>query len=433
MNITIKLFKATCAFCLTVSLSVDIARCQIEPGIIPDGTQGETMKIEERDTVKVPLKFENWNHFDGSLTTLKIGGGFLYEYAGYIQDESGKQQMDSADVELNPEFAVRDFRVTMSGRVKTKRFITWKAGIMYDGPSRSWFMRETGIMLGFPELHSYIFAGRTKEGFSLNKVMNGYSGWTMERQMALDVIPILADGVKWMGFLPKQRLFWNVGVFANWLSKDQSFSTYKWQFATRIGWLPYYSAERNTTLHIGLNYRYGESENGEIRVRSRPEANPAPFFIDAGTFPASHSNHFGGELYFNSGPFMVGSEYYVHSFTSPEKDNPAFVGGDIMMSYIFTGESRAYSDVSNIYGFIPVKKSLFNGGPGAWELVVRFSSLDLDDGKIHGGKFWRITPMVNWYLSENVRLELVYGYGVLERFAMKGTTQFFQSRIQFML
>jgi phosphate-selective porin OprO/OprP len=303
---------------------------------------------------------------------------------------------------------------------------------MYDGPTSSWFVRETGLMIGVPELSGHIFIGRTKEGFSLNKVMNGYAGWTFERQMALDVIPILADGVKWMGFLPKQRLLWNIGVFVDWLSKNQSFSTYNWQFAARIGWLPIYSEDGKTLLHVGVSYRYGEPEGGEIRVRSRPEANPAPYFIDTDKFPAHHSNHVGGEVYFTAGAFMLGSEYYFHMFSSPEKDNPVFQGGDIVASYIITGESRPYSTVSGIYAFIPVNKSVFNGGPGAWEAVLRFSALDLDGGTVNGGKFWRITPMINWYLSENARFELAYGYGVLERFGMKGATHFFQSRIQLM-
>jgi phosphate-selective porin OprO/OprP len=378
------------------------------------------------------LSFENWNLFDGPLTTLKIGGGFLYEFAGYSQDEAGRQQMDSADIDLEPAFKLRDFRITMSGRLKTKRFITWKAGIMYDGPTSSWFIRESGIMVGVPELSGHIFIGRTKEGFSLNKVMNGYAGWTLERQMALDVIPILADGVKWMGFLPRQRLLWNIGVFVDWLSHDQSFSTYSWQFAVRLGWLPVYSEDGKRLLHLGVSYRYGEPEAGEIRVRSRPEANPAPYFIDTDKFPAHHSNHIGGEVYFTSGPFMLGSEYYVHMFSSPEKDNPKFHGGEIVASYIITGESRPYSTVSGIYAFVPVNKSVFDGGPGAWEAVLRFSVLDLDGGTLNGGKFWRITPMINWYLSENARFELAYGYGVLDRFGMNGATHFFQSRIQLM-
>lgn len=82
-------------------LTVDQVLSQISPGVIPDGTQGETMKINDADTIPQRLSFENWNQFDGPLSTLKIGGGFLYEFAGYLQDEAGKQQMDSADIELD--------------------------------------------------------------------------------------------------------------------------------------------------------------------------------------------------------------------------------------------------------------------------------------------------------------------------------------------
>ena len=76
---------------------------------------------------------------------------------------------------------------------------------------------------------------------------------------------------------------------------------------------------------------------------------------------------------------------------------------------------------------------MFEGGPGAWELVLRYSYTDLDSKGIQGGKFWRITPMVNWHMSDNVRLEFVYGYGMLDRFNTEGGTHFFQTRIQFQL
>jgi phosphate-selective porin OprO/OprP len=58
---------------------------------------------------------------------------------------------------------------------------------------------------------------------------------------------------------------------------------------------------------------------------------------------------------------------------------------------------------------------------------------DLDSGTIQGGRFWRITPMANWHLSDNMRLEFTYGYGVLDRFGLKGGTQFFQTRLQLQL
>jgi phosphate-selective porin OprO/OprP len=74
---------------------------------------------------------------------------------------------------------------------------------------------------------------------------------------------------------------------------------------------------------------------------------------------------------------------------------------------------------------------VFEGGPGAVEALLRFSFIDLDDGAIEGGRFWRLTPMVNWYLSDHLRLELAYGISQLDRFGVVGTTQFFQTRLQF--
>ena len=84
----------------------------------------------------------------------------------------------------------------------------------------------------------------------------------------------------------------------------------------------------------------------------------------------------------------------------------------------------------SVFGFVPVTKSVFKGGWGEWEAVLRYSSLDLEDGSIHGGKFWRITPMINWYMTKALRTEFIYGYGVLDRYNMKGTMQVFQIRLQ---
>jgi phosphate-selective porin OprO and OprP len=49
--------------------------------------------------------------------------------------------------------------------------------------------------------------------------MVGYAGWTMERATIGDAtIPILADGVKWLGYAPKAHLIWNLGFYVDWLS-----------------------------------------------------------------------------------------------------------------------------------------------------------------------------------------------------------------------
>ncbi len=177
------------------------AFCQEIKQPVPDGTQGEVFRAESIDSVGNPTQGMKLNEWDGPLSTMKFGGGILYEYAGFSQDEVSKEQITAES-----NFKLRDARFTLSGKFKTKREITWKMGIMYDGNDKSWYMRETGVLFNIPEISGHVFIGRTKEGYSLSKVMVGYAIWNTERMAAIDIIPILADGIKYMGYLPKQRV-----------------------------------------------------------------------------------------------------------------------------------------------------------------------------------------------------------------------------------
>jgi phosphate-selective porin OprO/OprP len=398
-----------------------------EKKIVPDGTTGLVLEISPDDylTKKKPP-----NEYEGTYSTIRIGMGYILDAATFSQNAVFKQQMDSAGLVFDPKFETRDFRIMASGVSKIRRTLSWKLGFMYDGDKKVWLLRETGLTIGVPELFGHIFVGRTKEGYSMVKVMNGHSPWTAERQMALDVIPILADGIKYFGHLPNSRIFFNLAYFNDIASKGQSFSTYAWQYDARIGWLPFYDKEKNRVLHVAGNLRYGKPVDGKITLKSRPESNPAPQIINTGSFSADHSIHIGGEIYYSTGRLLLGSEVMVHKFNASAAQDHYFFGGDVFATYIFTKTKRPYMTTGSIFGFVPVTKSVFKGGWGEWEAVLRFSTLDLDDGSIHGGKFWRITPMVNWYMSKIVRTEFVYGYGVLNRYNMKGAVQIFQVRLQ---
>ncbi len=425
MNKWIPLFSVILTLCIACPLFAQDTL--FRP--IPDGTMGEF--LEPADSIEKKKFPKNINLFNGRFSSVRVGVGFLPEYAAFKQDAIAKKQMDSAGVTVEDQWKIRDFRVFASGQLTTKRMLSWKIGLMYDGPNREWLVRETGLTIGVPEISGHIFIGRTKEGYSLNKVMNGYAGWTMERQMALDVIPILADGIKYIGFWEKKKIVWNVGIYNDLFSHEQGFSTYAWQFAGRLGYLPVMDKAGKRQLHLGINYRYGAPENGKMRLRSRPEANHAPYFIDTDVFDSRHSNHAGTEIYYTKGPLMIGSEYHWHWFDAGVKGSPAFHGGDIAISYMLTGGARPYTTTSGVYSFVPVKRSVFKKGPGEIEVLLRYSSLDLNAGQIKGGSFRRITPMINWYMTRNARLELAYGYGILDRFGMKGATQFYQARLQF--
>ena len=367
-----------------------------------------------------------WNEYEGPLFTLRASAGVILDAGTYAQNEASREQFD-----LEPDAQVRDFRVMLNGRIKAKRAITWCAGFMYDSSNKEWLVRQTGVMIAVPELKGHVFVGRSKEGISLNMVMVGYAGWMMERSTTVvATVPLLADGIKWMAHFPKRRLLLNVGWYTDVLSEGQSFSSYDQQFVARVGWLPVLE-ENGTLLHIAVAGRYGLVNDRMLRLRSRPELNIAPYFVETESFAAHDTRMAQAEVYYRPGPFLFGTEYFVQKVNALELPDPLFHGGDMVVSWLITGETRKYNTAGGYFLAVSPRRTVWEGGPGAWEALLRLSYIDLDDGPIHGGRFWRLTPMVNWYLTDHLRLEFAYGVGQLDRFGVRGTTQFFQSRFQF--
>src|SRR5215471_3416348 len=399
----------------------------------PDPTIEKTIDAGEADESEIvpERRFSSWNQYEGKYITARAGGGFLFDTAAYAQDQQSKQQF-----QLGFSYKIRDFRFLLSGKFpKFKRPVTYSFGIMWDGPTRSWLIRQTGVTIALPEKWGYFFIGRTKEGFSLNKVMTGYDGWTMERSPMNDAtVPLLADGFKWMGYLPRSGIMWNVGYYNDIFSKGQSFSSYSSQEVARLAWLPIRKvSDTHSLLHLGVNLRYGKPVNNALQLRSRPESFTAPYFVDTGKFPATSTFMTGPEVYYRHRNWLFGSEYWIQKVFSTPMRNPLFNGGEIGAQWIITGETRTYNTVGGFFRAVIPQRPVFSGGPGAWELVSRYSYINLDSGTITGGRFGRFTEQLNWYLSNNVRLEFNYGYGHLDRFGLGGNTQFFQSRIQLQL
>jgi phosphate-selective porin OprO and OprP len=372
----------------------------------------------------------SWNSYEGPYMTMRVGGGFLYDYTAYGQDEDSKTQMS-----LNGQGNVRDSRLVIKGAFPKIAGLSYTFGYMYDTSADQWKFRQTGLQYEIPKLDGRLFVGRTKEGLSTNKLMVGYQGWTIERAAINDAfVPILADGLKWMGNSPDGRVVYSLGWFKDGLSETESFNKNDEQVVARAVLLPFLLSDPNRLLHLAAVFRWAKAEDGFLQYRSKPEAYAAQSYaIDTGKFAANHSDIVGLEAYYRPGPLMFGAEYMINYVSSPETHNPTFHGGEIFAAYTITGEIRPYNTKGAFFDRISPNSSVFDGGRGAWEAVLRYSYADLDSGTIHGGKFWRITPVLNWHMSDNVRLEIGYGYGVLDRFNVKGATQFFQTRLQLQL
>src|SRR6188768_3838254 len=152
------------------------SHCQSSEPLPADSTTDTTVEAGEADATEPRRKLVKWNEYDGPISTLRVGFGFLTDFSGYLQDDASEEQFD-----LHPDVGLRDFRLLFKGKFKTERPLSWTLGYMWDGSLEEWRFRQTGVMVGVPELSGKFFLGRTKEGYSMIKVMVGYHGWTIER------------------------------------------------------------------------------------------------------------------------------------------------------------------------------------------------------------------------------------------------------------
>ena len=423
--------RALAAAWLLVSIVGSLAAAEPHATGTPP-TIDDTAQAGEADALEPPRKLLKWNEADFGVTTFRFGFGFLTDFVHTEQDAESEQQISIADP---TDTGLRDFRLLFRGKAKTKRPLSWTVGYMYDGADEAWRFRQTGIEIGLPEVKGRVFIGRTKEGYSMVKVMVGYHPWMIERSPGLDAfIPILADGVKYMGYYPKSGLFLNFGVFGDWGWENEKFATYDHQIVARLGWRPILSEADGRVLHLAVMGREARPDEGSFQVRARPESYLSPYFVDTGRFNSDHARTTGMEAYWRSGPWLFGGEYDWQELDADDTgEKPVFHAGDAVVSWLITGETRPYNAPGGFFGPISPARTVFEGGLGAWEAVLHFSYTDFDDESFRGGKLWRITPMVNWHLSDNLRFELVYGYAELDRFDLEGHTQFFQSRLQITL
>jgi phosphate-selective porin OprO/OprP len=106
------------------------------------------------------------------------------------------------------------------------------------------------------------------------------------------------------------------------------------------------------------------------------------------------------------GPLSAQAEYITTSVSRNADSNLDFDGWYAQAGYFLTGESRNYKKGS--FGGITPKASVGEGGIGAWELALRYSTLDLIDKDIDGGDVDSYTVGLNWFATPSLRFSANY-------------------------
>ncbi len=174
--------------------------------------------------------------------------------------------------------------------------------------------------------------------------------------------------------------------------------------------------EKGHVLNLGGSLRHQSSNGSDShRQRTRPQTHISSFRpVDTGNFISDGFTSVGVQTIYQRGPFELESEYFRQKYDQvqgglADGEKPEFTGGYVQAGYFVTGESRAYDPGMDVFAAPTPARSLSQGGIGAWQLAAGYSTLDLSDGSIDGGKIDMLMLGVNWYPEQRLRLSLEYG------------------------
>lgn len=160
----------------------------------------------------------------------------------------------------------------------------------------------------------------------------------------------------------------------------------------------------DSLLHFGVSGEVRSIGDGEdVRQRARPGAHLAPRFIDTGAIPGvDNSYKVGGELAAVRGPLAVQAQYTAQS-NQRDGSDLFFDGWYAQASYFLTQDSRAAAYSGGRFGSIKP-----NGNYGAWQVAMRYDTVDLNDEGFVGGQQTNLAAALNWYVNKYVRFSINY-------------------------
>lgn len=262
--------------------------------------------------------------------------------------------------------------------------------------------------------------GKQKEPISTERIMTLIHLPMQERSSVADAFLLSRNfGALVNGNALNRRMSWAGGVFNNFIDSDQSIDDSATAVVGRVTWLPFVSEDQNNLFHLGLAARLSDGNRGYL-YRAEPEFNKSPLFVDTGAGDADGISQYNLEASWRRGPLWVSGEYVGTHVDSPASGALDFSGYYVTGSWILTREMRDYIYKSGTFGPVPVSRSVYQNGKGAWEVAARWSSIDLTDGPVVGGEMDVSSLAVNWWLSPIFNINLNYRYIMNDRDDLDG-------------
>ncbi|MCE9526592.1 MAG: OprO/OprP family phosphate-selective porin [Planctomycetales bacterium] len=213
-------------------------------------------------------------------------------------------------------------------------------------------------------------------------------------------------------------------------------------------WLPWYDeASGRGLFHVGGSYSYRHLGGNHLRrFAITPEVQlkegllfRTPNFVDTGLLSISNYHVAGAEFSLMLGSLALQGEYIIAAGDRTSGQNFFFQGGYVEAMYWLTGENQNYNRKLGIHGAVTPYSNFFRVRTdkgvetswGAWEATARLSTLDLNDGNIHGGQMTDLTLGTNFYYAVRSRVMFNYIHSFLDRNNVNSNADIVAMRFQF--
>lgn len=351
------------------------------------------------DQNNIPLAL---SYTPNGLTFSALDGDFNTTLSGYIQADAMNFAQNNHG--LSSGANLRRARLYLNGNLTS----AWSYNLGYDFRSQNILLAAINYA-GWNNMQ--LSLGQIFPNFSLNNTSSVSALDTLEPPLPVDAFspPYYYVGAGyniWNDFLTLQLAAFGPSSSETVTGRNPLGGT------ARLVYSPIHTETR--MLDFGLSgWIQRPDGSNSISLNTVPEIQSfnSESMVNTGTiYHVTHYGVAGVEMAAIYGPWSVQTEYLQMQVNRDESNpNLKFLGGYLTGSYFITGESLAYAfPDADFEGNIKIHHEKI----GAWEVLARYSTIDLNDEDVSGGKEQNMTLGLNWYLNQHIKFLLNYVYAM---------------------
>ncbi len=347
--------------------------------------------------VLAPTDFTSLLPGDPGEKTIHIGGRFMEDYSFFSGGDLTKAAL--ADP-FNDGAEVRRARIRVFGDLDKN--IAYK--MEYDWAGGKASLKDAYLKFKTGTIGNVI-VGHQYEPMGLNTMTSSRFITFIERStLSGAFMPDRNMGISvWNG---NDAWTTSAGLFRDTNSQGKT-SDRGFGATGRVVFRPVYKDKGRSLVHLGVGASLRRPD-GSVSYAERPENHLLPDFVDTGALLADDVTLVNFEAAVQQGSLHGMLEYTMADISNQGGLEPSLTGMSVQAGWFLTGENRGYKTSHAVFDRVKPRTHALNGeeGSGAWEVALRYSTLDLTEAPAVTDQLDTVTAALNWYLNNHTRVML---------------------------